>query len=176
MRAKLVAASLMALSLSGCDNPDTTTPPPQQQAQAVAPPPAPPCNCQQPAEHLSRLSTGTHRYRHRYAREWAGERGYHGSYTSQSTKSLDIYGYVSASSVNSYESSGDYEGGYSGYGEYDSRSGSYDAHHRRYYGAGVTWVDGYGRGYFNSAPPTVAATMRGRRLAPWHGYDAYWRD
>jgi len=173
MRAIVIAAvsGVMALSLASCDNPDTTTPAPQQQAQAVVPPPAPPpCNCQ--PEHLTRLSYGTHHYRHHYAREWVGERGYHGSYTSQSTKSVDIYGYVSASSVSSYESGG-YEGAYGGY---ESRYGAYDARHRRYYGGQVTWVDGYGRGYFNSAPPTVAATMRGRRLAPWHGYDAYWRN
>jgi len=43
---------------------------------------------------------------------------------------------------------------------------------RHIYRGNITWVDGYGRGYFQTGPARVADSMSGRRLAPYHGYDA----
>src|SRR6202012_4666451 len=71
----------------------------------------------------------------------------------RSQQSVDAYNYVSSSRVtrsgysqSSYESSGYEDGGYQS-------------------GGRVTWVDGYGRGHFNNGPVTVAAPIRGSRLA-----------
>lgn len=153
----------ICVGLSACDQ--VPGPAPQQQAQAA--PVAPPCNCQQPPEHLTRLSyIPRHDYGYRHHRrhaQYAGSgydesyraRGDHGSYTSRSTESVDSYDYVSSSRS-------------SRYAENDSAYGGGGYHG----GGNVTWVDGYGRGYFDGAPPTRAASMNGRRMDVWHGYDA----
>jgi hypothetical protein len=144
--ATISAMMLLAAGLTGCDMPGSA--PQQQQAAQLPPPPAvapaTACNCNQTAaadDNLARLPVAHHHYRHRTY-------GYHGSYTSQSEKSVDAYDYQSASreSDESYVANGPRNGG-------------------------VVWVDGYGRGYYAGPPPTVAATMRGKRLAAWYGYD-----
>ena len=67
-----------------------------------------------------------------------------------STGSVDAYNYMSSSSVS-------YSSGYGGgYGQGGAN--------------GITWVDGYGRGYFAGQRPTVSKTMRGVRLDPYNGY------
>jgi len=154
---------LMGIGLAGCDQ----TPAPTQQVAQVAPPApvAPACNCGDkavPDHHLTRLS---YIPRHRYSRHHY-EGGYHGSYTSRSEEAVQSYGYVSASRVSYSESStsgGGYEEGY-------AREG-FERGGRHYYRGGVVWVDGYGRGYFAGARPTVAQTMNGRRMEVGHGYD-----
>ena len=166
MRAMGIAAAglMIGLGLTSCDMPASA--PPQQQARAPAP--AAPCNCQQPSfpgEHLARLDDVPHRHHmRRTAYRAYGER-YHGSYLSQSQSSVQTYGYVSASSV-SYRSSETSDGGY----ESDARYG-YESGHHHYYRGQISWVDGYGRGYFQTGSATVAQTMTGRRLAPYRGYD-----
>lgn len=159
MRALVLAAAGLLVSLSGCDQ----VPAPTQQQAQIAAPVAPPCNCQPPAEHLARLDYAP--VRHTRHRHYDG--GYHGSYTSQSENSVDAYGYVSASSVSYSESSSDSSDSTGGY-----EGGGYDAEGHRYYRGRIAWVDGYGRGYFNDGPVTVAQTMNGKRMHVWHGYDA----
>ncbi|HEY5336810.1 MAG TPA: hypothetical protein VIJ85_01285 [Rhizomicrobium sp.] len=167
--ATIAAIGLLGTALTGCDMPGSG----QQQAAA-------PCNCTgtppativaapSPTEHLTRLSYGTrhHYVRHRYYAD-VGYRNttrrtphYRGGYnTDYSQQSVDAYDYVSSSrrSESRYSSS------------YSSSSTSYGAYGEGSYGGRITWVDGYGRGYYNSGPVTVAATMRGPRLDPYHGY------
>jgi hypothetical protein len=161
--ATISAVVLLGASLAGCDMPGS-----HQQQVAVAPPP--PCNCASspataaaPAEHLTRFAFARrHHYRpHRYYAE-ARHSNYRGRYeTDRSQQSVDAYDYQSSSRVSHSDySEREYEGGYSG--GYD---GGYNG------GGRIVWVDGYGRGYFSNGPVTVAATMRGKRLAPYHGYD-----
>ena len=76
------------------------------------------------------------------------------------------YGYSSSSRVGYGDNSYGYSGGAYGYGATDTRGQSY-------YNSGITWVDGYGRGYYAGPRPTVAQTMTGQRLDAYHGYDEY---
>ena len=161
--ATISAVVLLGAGLAGCDMPGS-----QQQQVAVA---APPCHCTttppatmtpppEPTEHLTRFSYAPrhHYFRHRYYGEAYYRPAYHsryavyrGRYTiNRSQQSVDAYDYVSSSRVTQSDYS---ESGYENTGR-------------------VVWVDGYGRGYFNNGPVTVAATMRGKRLLPYHGYDA----
>jgi len=86
-----------------------------------------------------------HRHRHR---AWAREEDSQSEY---SESDVSTYGYVSDS-----HSSG---GEQTEIADASTRAG------------GGLWVDGYGRGYFTSGRVVRAGTMRGRRLAPWKGYD-----
>jgi hypothetical protein len=148
--ATISAVTLLSAGLAGCDMPGS-----QQQQAAVAPPPAtaptttpatvtPPPD---PNEHLARLSYAPqHSYvRHRH---YTAARYRSHDENNRSQQSVDAYNYVSSSSVTR-----------SSYSESSYGSGQ------------IVWVDGYGRGYFNNGPVTVAATMRGQRLAPYHGYN-----
>lgn len=177
MRAWATVSTVIVLgaSLVGCDMPGS------HQSQAAA---TPPCNCTttppgtmtpppEPTEHLTRFSYAPHRHyvrhRHYYGearyRDYA-EAHYRSAYYSRydsyrAQQSVDAYDYVSSSRVtrSDYSENGyavGYEGGYA----------------NGYRGGRVVWVDGYGRGYFSNGPVTVAATMRGKRLLPYHGYDA----
>jgi hypothetical protein len=157
--AAISAVILTGVSLAGCDMPGS-----HQQQVAVAPAP-PPCNCGQaavtppPPEHLARFSyVPRHHYvRHHYYAAYSGPAHYRGGYTTDyAQSSVDSYDYVSSSRA-SYSESSYAEGGYS--------EGGYAS------GGRVVWVDGYGRGYFRNEHTTVAASMRGRRLAAYHGYD-----
>jgi hypothetical protein len=158
--ATISAVVLLGASLASCDMPGS-----HQQQVAVAPPP---CNCAQqaatmtpppaPTEHLTRFSYAPrhHYYRHRYYAEARYRPAYYRSryYADRSQQSVDSYNYVSSSSVTRSQS--DYsDSGYS----------------NGYQSGRIVWVDGYGRGYFSNGPVTVAATMRGRRLEAYHGYD-----
>lgn len=155
----VAAGALLGLGLTGCDQ----APAPQQQVAQVAPPAAPACNCGDkavPDTHMTRLSYIPRHRRHHY------ESGYHGSYTSRSEESVQSYGYVSPSSVSYRESSESYASG----GGYEREGYVRGGHH--YYGGGIVWVDGYGRGYYGGQRPTVAQGMTGKRMDTWHGYDA----
>jgi hypothetical protein len=176
-RASWVTAAtlLVAVSLSGCDWIDGK---PQQTASVAVP--AASCNCQPPAatpEPLTRLSYTTPRRVHHH--EWARNYTDGGNYSLEmqdegyvhGADAVDSYGYVSASRVEyteSSESSGAYEEDY-------GRGGAYAGWHR-YYRGNIAWMDGYGRGYYESGAPTVAQSMTGKRLAPYHGYDVYCPD
>jgi hypothetical protein len=158
--ATISAVILLGAGLAGCDMPGS-------QPQAAAPP----CNCTTtppatmtpppaPTEHLTRFSYAPrhHYVHHRYYTE----AGYHPAHyrsrydIDRAQQSVDAYDYRSSSRT-IYTQSDYSEGGY--------ESGGYQ-------GGQVVWVDGYGRGYFSNGPVTVAATMRGRRLDAYHGYDA----
>ena len=144
--ATITAVLLTGVSLSSCDMPGSA---PQQQSAAAAP-----CNCAAspaaapaPVEHLTRLSYAPVRHHRRHYRS-ESTANYRESYeTDRSEQSIDTYDFRSSSRA-SYSQSRET----AGYGR-------------------VVWVDGYGRGYFNNGPVTVAATMRGKRLEPYHGYD-----
>ena len=86
-----------------------------------------------------------HRHRHR---AWAREEDSQSEY---SESDVSTYGYVS----NSHSSGGE---------QTEVADASTHA-------GGGLWVDGYGRGYFTSGHALRAGTMRGKRLAPWKGYD-----
>jgi hypothetical protein len=87
----------------------------------------------------------THRHRRR---AWArGE----DSRSEYSESDVSTYGYVSDSHSSSSEQTD--------VADASTRAG------------GGLWVDGYGRGYFMSGRVVRAGTMRGKRLAPWKGYD-----
>jgi hypothetical protein len=169
----ITAASLLAaVSLSGCDWIDGKP----QQTVAVAVPAAP-CNCRPAAapEPLTRLSyAAPRRVRHHdWPRSYSSGGNYrhrehysHGEGYVHGADAVDSYGYVSASRVDyteTSESSGAYEEDY-------ARGGAYAGSHR-YYRGDIAWVDGYGRGYYRGGAPTVAQSMTGKRLAPYHGYD-----
>jgi hypothetical protein len=150
--ATISAVVLLGANLAGCDMPGSH----QQQAAAApppcncAPPPPPAAAMPPPPEHMTRLSYAPrhHTYGHRYYAE-ARHIYYRSRYeTDRAQQSVDAYDYQSSSRV----TRSDYSE--SGYG-----------------GGRIVWVDGYGRGYFSNGPVTVAATMRGKRLAPYHGYD-----
>jgi hypothetical protein len=159
--ATISAVILLGAGLAGCDMPWS-----QQQRAAARP-----CNCittppammtppPAPTEHLTRFSYAPHHYyvRHRYyAQTRYRPPHYHGTYNiDRSQQSVDSYNYQSSSRVtqSTYSES-----------EYTSRyTGAY------YQNARIVWTDGYGRGYVNNGPVTVAATMRGERLRAYHGY------
>jgi hypothetical protein len=159
------ATLLVAVSLSGCDWIDGKP----QQTAAV---PAAPCVCQPPPapERLTRLSYAAPHHYMRHRHSWAlysdGHAYRHGEGYVHGADAVDAYDYVSTSRVSyteSSESSGDIDEAY-------SRSGMIAGSHRLYRG-NIAWVDGYGRGYYDSGAPTVAQGMIGKRLAPYHGYD-----
>lgn len=148
---------LMGVGLAGCDQ----APAPQQQTAQVAPPAVPACNCGDkavPDTHMARLA-----YIPRHHRRRTSE-GYHGTYTSRSEESVQSYGYVSASRVSYSESSESTSSG-----GYEREGYVRGGHH--YYGNGIVWVDGYGRGYYGGQRPTVAQGMTGKRMSAGHGYD-----
>jgi hypothetical protein len=163
--AKISAMVLLGAGLTSCDMPGS-----HERQAALTPPP---CNCattppaamtSPPAEHLRRFSYAPrhHYIRHRYYAQYVHSR-YRSRYdVDYSQQTVDAYDYVSSSHVtrSAYSRSG-YAGGYYA-GGYEDGYGS-----RR-----IVWVDGYGRGYFSNGPVTVAATMRGKRLDPYHGYNA----
>lgn len=192
---------LAGVSLTGCDMPGShqqqaavAPVPPCNCRQAAETMTAPP----EPTEHLRRFAYSPRHYHHRY-RYYAQARpmhyrGHYSTYSEQydvdrAQQSVDSYDYVSSSrvtrseseyaqsqyrsggvSVRAYAASGSggayasgYGGGYGGVYANDE-GGSYS-------NGRIVWVDGYGRGYFSNGPVTVAATMRGKRLATWHGYD-----
>jgi hypothetical protein len=156
---------LLGASLGSCDMPGS-----HRQQAAVAPP----CDCAPhatttpapPAAHPTRFSYAPrhHYIRHRYyAAEHHANYRYRNRYEiDRAQQSVDAYDYVSKSRVtrSDYSESGYSENGY---------ASEYEGGYRR--GGRIVWVDGYGRGYFSNGPVTVAATMRGKRLAPYHGYD-----
>jgi hypothetical protein len=148
MRALTIATTCLLLggSLSGCD----LFAPPQQAAQVAQPvaAPAPPPAAEPPLTRLANTGAVQHVRRHRYERG-VGE------------QSVDVYGYVSASRTASAESTSQGDEEFRGYDRM-----------RHIYRGNITWVDGYGRGYFQTGPARVADSMSGRRLAPYHGYDA----
>jgi hypothetical protein len=144
MRAMILAATLACAALGGCDQtPTATVAPaaPAAQAPVAAPVPAPVQSAAQTE------SPAIHR-RHHHA--WAHEEDSQSEY---SESEVSTYGYIS-DSRNSYI--GEEQSGYS---DVSARPG------------GGLWVDGYGRGYFASGRALRAGTMRGKRLAPWKGYD-----
>jgi hypothetical protein len=151
MRAIIFTVALAAVALSGCDQTPTAT---------VAPP-AQACNCQPaaPAPVVAPAPTQAAYpvLRRRHHRAWA-RREYSRSDDSESEYSqseISTYGYVSDSrSIETGEEQGDYS------------EASAQARN------GGVWVDGYGRGYDTDGHAVRAGTMRGKRLAPWRGYDA----
>jgi hypothetical protein len=148
----LVAAACAALA--SCDQ--------GQQQTAQTAPAAPTCACRPtaPEETAAVAQTATpiaHRHHHRRHSEYASYSGSswsenrHGDYsrTDFTQSVLAPYNYVSQSRVAVVESEARYESDNYANGEYRSRM--------------------RGRPFRE----TVAATMTGERLDPWHGYDVY---
>jgi hypothetical protein len=145
MRAMIFVA---ALALAGCDQ----TPAP---VAPIAPPPAAAVLPPLPAPQVAQVMPMRHRHRHResYSSSGYSESSEYSESSNFSESDVSTYGYVS-DSRSSYAGEARYEG-----------SGAPRA-------GGGLWVDGYGRGYFTAAHIRTAGTMRGKRLSPWHGYDA----
>ena len=111
-------------------------------APVVPAPVAAPAPAALPAQSVAQYPTTHRRHRHAWAREESSQSEY-------SESEVSTYGYVSDS-----RSSGGEQTEVA-----DARAG------------GGLWVDGFGRGYFTSGHARRAGTMRGKRLAPWKGYD-----
>lgn len=147
MRAMIFVTALACAALTGCDQPGQT-PAPAPTVAVASPQPAamPPPPVQQVAQEP----------RH-HRRAWRSERRTSRSEYAQSSddteSDVSTYGTVS-------DSRSSYIGEASGEAGYAPRAG------------GGLWVDGYGRGYFTAGHIRTAGTMRGKRLSPWHGYDA----
>jgi hypothetical protein len=195
----ILTMGVLGVSLAGCDMPGShqqqaavAPVPPCNCRQASETMTAPP----EPTEHLRRFAYVPHYYRRRhyaYVRPTHYRERY-ATYSEhydvdRSQQSVDSYDYVSTSRVtrseSEYSQSQYSRGGYSvrayaaagsGGGAFVSSYGNgYGGAYANSYGDGysggrIVWVDGYGRGYFSNGPVTVAATMRGKRLATWHGY------
>lgn len=146
----LIAAIGACVALSSCDQD-------QQQVAQTAPPPAPTCACRAtaPQETAAVVQTPAPVQAMHHRHHWRGEhysnmawnehRRWRGGAYSRTdfTQSVQApYDYVSGSSVSYYESTA-----------YESTA--------RYEGSG----------YAMHPRQTIAATMTGARLDPWHGYD-----